>query len=97
MSPRKGSVNSDQITTTTASLRACRTLDECIVTLIRLTAEVQGLRCDIPDRCRIYSQGKKEEAKVYHSPRLLLSLTFQWKRLQGKKEVGKERKQRTLL
>jgi hypothetical protein len=45
----------------------------------------------------MYSQGKKEEAKVYHSPRLLLSLTFQWKRLQGKKKVGKERKQRTLL
>jgi hypothetical protein len=76
-SPRKGSRDSGQIINTTASLRAFRTLDECIVTLIQLTAEVQGLRCGVLDRYRIYSQGKKEKANAYHTCRFLLPLSFQ--------------------
>jgi hypothetical protein len=77
------------ITTTSTSSRACRTLDECIVTLIRLTAEVQGLRCGIHDRYRIYSQGKKENVKAYHSRRFLLSLSVQLQNFKANKRLAK--------
>lgn len=70
-------MNSDQIINTTASLRARRTLDECIVTLIRITAEVQGLRYGVLDMYRTYSQGKKEKANAYHTCRFLLTLSLQ--------------------
>lgn len=81
---------SDQIINTTASLRACRTLDECIVTLIRLTAEVQGLRCGALDRCRTYSQGKKEKANAYHTCKFLLPLSLQWENFRNKRLATNE-------